>query len=63
MTDAQVFTLLPAFSLARRELVRFYRQRARIIGSLGTPIVLWALLGSGLQAAFPSSPCGTNPVS
>jgi ABC-2 type transport system permease protein len=63
MTDAQVFTLLPAFSLARRELVRFYRQRARIIGSLGTPIVLWALLGSGLQAAFPSSPGGTNPVS
>jgi len=51
--EAQVFTLLPALSLARRELVRFYRQKARIIGSLGTPLVLWALLGSGLQAAFP----------
>ncbi len=63
MTEAQVFTLLPAMSLARREWVRFYRQKARIIGSLGTPIVLWALLGSGLQAAFPSTPGGSNPVS
>lgn len=55
MNEAQVFTLLPAISLVRREWVRFYRQKARIIGSLGTPIVLWALLGSGLQAAFPAN--------
>jgi ABC-2 type transport system permease protein len=63
MTEAKVFTLLPAISLARRELVRFYRQRSRIIGSLGTPIVLWALLGSGLQAAFPGVSGGSYPVS
>lgn len=62
MTEAQVFTLLPALSLGRRELVRFYRQKARIIGSLGTPVVLWALLGAGLQAAFPATPESLNPV-
>jgi len=62
MTGAQVYTLLPALSLGRRELVRFYRQKARIIGSIGTPIVLWALLGSGLQAAFPTTAGNSNPV-
>lgn len=60
MNSAQVLTLLPAMSLARRELVRFYRQKARVMGSLGTPIVLWALLGSGLQAAFPGASGETN---
>ncbi|MFM8315813.1 MAG: ABC transporter permease, partial [Deltaproteobacteria bacterium] len=63
MTEAQTMTALPALSLARRELVRFYRQKARIIGSLGTPIVLWALLGSGLQAAFPAMPGATASIS
>ena len=29
--------LLPALSLARRELVRFLRQRHRVIGALATP--------------------------
>lgn len=55
MNEGKVITILPVLSLARRELVRFYRQRSRIIGSLGTPVVLWALLGSGLQAAFPGA--------
>jgi len=35
-------------------LVRFYRQKSRIIGSLAMPVIVWALLGTGLQAAFPS---------
>src|SRR3989338_10663334 len=42
-----------ALSLSVRELRRFYRQRSRIIGSLGTPVIFWVLLGSGLQVAFP----------
>ena len=41
-------------TLAHRELLRFYRQRSRIIGSLAMPVIVWALLGTGLQAAFPS---------
>lgn len=51
----QSFTLLPLLSIAKRELIRFYRQRSRIIGSLLTPILFWLLLGGGLSAAFPTS--------
>ncbi|MFM8313728.1 MAG: ABC transporter permease [Deltaproteobacteria bacterium] len=46
--------LTGGFTLAHRELLRFYRQRSRIIGSLAMPVIVWALLGTGLQAAFPS---------
>ena len=40
--------LRPALSLAQRELVRFLRQRHRIIGALATPIVFWLLIGLGM---------------
>lgn len=35
-------------SLWRREVVRFLRQRSRVIGALGTPVVFWIILGAGL---------------
>ncbi|MEK6797548.1 MAG: ABC transporter permease, partial [Planctomycetota bacterium] len=41
--------LLPAVSLWKREVVRFLRQRSRVIGALGTPLVFWVLVGSGLR--------------
>jgi len=44
--------LLPAVSLARRELVRFLRQRHRIIGALATPVVFWLLIGAGMGRSF-----------
>jgi ABC-2 type transport system permease protein len=44
--------LLPAASLARRELVRFFRQRGRVMGALATPILFWLLMGSGLGRSF-----------
>lgn len=44
--------ILPAATLCRRELVRFYRQRSRIIGVIGSPLVFWFLIGSGLQSSF-----------
>ncbi|MDX1945134.1 MAG: ABC transporter permease [Pirellulaceae bacterium] len=44
--------LLAAWSLGQRELVRFYRQRNRIIGSLATPLVFWLLFGLGLTPSF-----------
>jgi ABC-2 type transport system permease protein len=44
--------VLPAGSLCRRELVRFLRQRHRIVGALGTPIVFWLLLGLGMGRSF-----------
>jgi ABC-2 type transport system permease protein len=43
---------LPALSLCRRELVRFLRQRHRIIGALATPIVFWLLIGGGMGHSF-----------
>ncbi len=40
---------LPAWSLWRREVVRFLRQRSRIVGAFGTPIIFWLVVGSGLR--------------
>ncbi len=39
---------LPTWSLFAREVLRFVRQRNRVIGSLGTPLLFWVLLGSGI---------------
>lgn len=44
--------VLPAASLCQRELVRFVRQRNRIIGALLTPIVFWLLIGAGMGRSF-----------
>jgi ABC-2 type transport system permease protein len=38
---------LPAFSLWWREMVRFYRQRSRVVGVILSPLVFWLLLGAG----------------
>ena len=43
---------LAIYSLALRELIRFFRQRTRIIGALGQPIIFWVLFGTGLQSSF-----------
>lgn len=52
--------LLPVISLWRREVVRFLRQRSRIIGALGTPVVFWVLIGSGLGRSFRPSSSGAG---
>src|SRR5688500_4812303 len=44
--------LTAAQALAWREIVRFFRQRNRIIGSIGTPLVFWLLFGVGLAGSF-----------
>lgn len=41
---------LPAWSLWRRELVRFFRQPNRVIGAIGQPLTFWVLIGSGLSS-------------
>ena len=38
---------------AWREIVRFFRQRNRIVGSIGTPLVFWLLFGAGLSRLVP----------
>src|SRR3954452_4179842 len=52
LATAALGLLLPALSLARRELVRFLRQRHRVIGALATPIVFWLLIGGGMGRSF-----------
>lgn len=54
--------LLPALSLAKRELVRFLRQRNRIIGAFLTPIVFWVLIGAGMGRSF-QAPGGSSGTS
>jgi len=44
--------LLSAMTLWQRELVRFFRQRSRVVGALGPPVLFWFLIGSGLGASF-----------
>jgi len=47
-------------TLWQREIVRFLRQRSRVIGAFVQPIVFWVLLGGGLSASFrpPGAPGG-----
>lgn len=46
-------SLLNASSvLAKREIIRFLRQRTRIIGAIGQPIIFWVLFGAGLRTSF-----------
>src|SRR5438309_4977272 len=45
---------LPAFTLWWREIVRFYRQRTRVIGVIASPLVFWLVIGSGFGTSFRS---------
>ncbi len=58
--EREVYFLLPALTLWWREMVRFFRQRDRVVGALATPLVFWLLLGLGLGKSFqaPSAPGG-----
>ena len=44
--------LLAASTLCVREMVRFARQRSRLVGAFGQPLLFWLLLGGGLKASF-----------
>lgn len=43
---------LAAWSLTQREVVRFLRQRSRLIGALVQPMIFWVLFGTGLSGSF-----------
>ncbi|MEZ6112856.1 MAG: ABC transporter permease [Pirellulaceae bacterium] len=44
--------LLAATTLCWREIVRFFRQRNRVIGAVGQPILFWLLFGVGMHRTF-----------
>ena len=41
-----------ALALARREIVRFLRQKSRVVGAVAPPLVMWILVGSGFRGSF-----------
>src|SRR5947199_10661794 len=45
---------LPSFTLWWREIVRFYRQRSRVVGVIASPVLFWVVIGSGFGSAFRS---------
>src|SRR3954467_9193924 len=53
---------LPAYTLWLREIVRFYRQPARVVGVIASPVVFWLVIGSGFGSSFRSgdAPGGQN---
>ena len=59
-TDAFVTPkpLLAAWTLCRREIIRFFRQRNRVIGAVGQPIIFWLLFGIGMHRSFQIGPAG-----
>ena len=51
-------SLLASYALARREVVRFLRQRNRVVGALAQPVLFWAIFGAGLSPSFRSGSVG-----
>ncbi len=52
-----------AGTLCWREVVRFFRQRNRVIGAVGQPILFWLLFGVGLHQSFRIAPDGADGMS
>lgn len=42
----------PALALARREMIRFFRQPSRIVGAVAPPVLMWLLVASGFRSSF-----------
>ena len=38
---------LPVATLWGRELRRFWREKSRVLGFVGSPLVFWLIIGSG----------------
>ena len=53
-SDAGPRTSVPLaiYSMWLRELIRFWRQKGRFAGALGTPLVIWLVLGAGFGSTF-----------
>ncbi len=43
---------LPTYTLWLREVVRFLRQKNRVLGALASPILFWFVIGSGMGTSF-----------
>ena len=61
-STARASTWLAAGSLWQREIVRFYRQKARVVGVIASPLLFWLVLGSGFAHSFHSSSSSAGQV-
>lgn len=50
-------------TLCAREIVRFFRQRNRVVGAIGQPVLFWVLFGAGLGPSFRLPGSGSTGVS
>jgi ABC-2 type transport system permease protein len=57
-TLPRVNPLLPAFTLWWREVVRFYRQPARVVGVIVSPLLFWVVIGAGFGTSLQSQATG-----
>jgi ABC-2 type transport system permease protein len=55
---ARVGIVMPSIALWWREIVRFYRQRSRVVGVIASPLLFWLVIGSGFGTSFRSSGAG-----
>jgi ABC-2 type transport system permease protein len=58
LAPASAGVILPTLTLWWREIVRFYRQPARVVGVIASPLVFWLVIGSGFGSSFRS---GSGP--
>jgi ABC-2 type transport system permease protein len=56
----RVNPLLPAFTLWWREVVRFYRQPARVVGVVVSPLLFWVVIGAGFGTSLQKGATGTG---
>ena len=49
---------LPAFTLWWREIVRFYRQPARVVGVIISPLLFWVVIGAGFGTSLQARATG-----
>jgi ABC-2 type transport system permease protein len=61
-TAGSNFALMPALSLWRREVVRFYRNMSRVVGIVASPLLFWVVIGAGFGNSFrnPATGHGQN---
>ena len=51
-SESRPIFLAAIYSLWKREILRFVRDRNRLLGSILQPLLLWILIGSGFRGSF-----------
>ncbi len=51
---------MPALSLWRREVVRFYRNVSRVVGVIASPLIFWVVIGAGIGNSFTNGSAGKS---